>query len=202
MSRRVESNVPLLHTAANRKIRSFGSRLAYQSRSAQIRTEKPTARDNQWGIQLGTLCLSSNAQREILGFSFLFGGRGLYKIPWDSHWFSHITLGYFQRSRGTETLVVTERHVEAGFSLSYLPNPESKALWSIGLANRFEGLFSKISVDSSSDSSGPGFRYRLGPTMGVLFPLSEVDLFLEIEGTAPISTPIRPHVGLLFGILF
>jgi len=162
-----------------------------------------TNQDLRLGLEVGTLGRKNNAGSNVLGMQLLWGGRGYAFWPIHPQFILKPSLGYFFKTEGTSQVGVTQHNIEIGASALYAPWPDHEFQWNVGIAQRIDVLFGKISAFNASNTSAAGFRYRAGAVNTFHFPVSNrFKLGADLEIGMAFSSPIKPYAGLTAGFMF
>lgn len=155
------------------------------------------------GFEVGTLGYGNNTSGDVANLQLLFGIRMNYIYPLSTRWFLKPSLGYFLKPQSEGEVSITQNVAEAGLGTHYALLMKNSLLWHLGLAQRADYLFSKISVNNSSANTPSSFRYRVGLASGVrarLSPSSDFTFDLE-AGVAPFEA-LKAQTSFTTGLIF
>lgn len=183
------------------------SRRNASTESLRVRSEveapASSGRSMSLGLELGTVGRNANAQSDVFGLQLLYGGRAFLRLPLSRHFYLRPGLGYFRKSEGTAQAGVVQNAFELGSALHYVFDPAKRLRSVLGVAGRFEALFSQISAFDSSGTSPLAYRFRLGPTAGLAYSIDrDISLTSDLETGFSFTKPVRFYAGLTFGFFF
>lgn len=155
------------------------------------------------GVEIGTLMRSDSTSSDVFGMQFFIGGRVSLSFPvLIPSFYLTPSIGYFRKNQSEGSVSVVQNVFEGGLKAQYRFIDRSRFNWSLGLANRFDYLFSQIKVYNQS-GGGQSFRYRVGPSSGLQFKISNnLKFTTDFECTVPVTTPFRLFGGLTTGLAF
>jgi hypothetical protein len=155
------------------------------------------------GVEIGTLMRSDSTSSDLLGMQLFVGGRVSLNIPvMFSSFYLTPSIGYFRKNQSEGSVAVVQNVFEGGIKAQYRFVDRNNFNWSLGVANRFDYLFSQIKVYNQS-SGGQSFRYRVGPSSGLQFKVSNnLKFTTDLEFTVPVTSPMRLFGGLTTGLAF
>jgi hypothetical protein len=155
------------------------------------------------GVEIGTLMRSDSTSSDVLGMQLFLGGRVSINFPvLIPSFYLTPSIGYFRKNQSEGSVAVVQNVFEGGLKAQYRFVDRSRFNWSLGVANRFDYLFSQIKVYNQS-AGGQSFRYRVGPSSGMQFKISNnLKFTTDLECTVPVTTPVRLFGGLTTGLAF
>lgn len=164
------------------------------------------------GFELGTQGRQNTTSSDALGLKLLWGGRVSLIFPIASHLYLKPSVGFFYRRERTASVAINEHMAEGGLQMQYALSRSGGTSWMVGVANRLEVNFSRTTISalqaagtgaSTSETSAPAFRYRIGPSIGFTQRVTnQIGLLLDLEATFSISAPVKPYGGLAGGLIF
>lgn len=173
--------------------------------SAIQQTEKKSVRSEltALGFEIGTIGVQNTSSGDIGGLELLFGIRTNYIYSLGPKFFLKPSLGYFLKPEKEGEVSVTQHLLEIGFGLQYALLMKKSLMWHVGLSQRMDYLFSRISIKDSSTNTPGAFRYRAGTSTGLRFKLSQKsDLTFDLEAGAVPFDNFRIQAGFSSGIIF
>jgi hypothetical protein len=164
------------------------------------------------GFELGTVGRNGSTNSDALGMKLLWGGRLFLVMPVTKRVFLKPSLGFFYRRESAAKIGVSEFVAEGGMSAQYAFSQTGSVTWLVGAASRFEVAFSRTTISTltaseqpttSSDTSAPGMRFRLGPSIGMTYRVSPtLGLLLDLETTFSFTKPVKAYGGFVGGLIF
>lgn len=194
LSRPARNRVPLLPIQDARSVLVL--RNQNPTTLASSHSEKSTT---LLGLELATLGVGKNSNNDIFGLELLYGFRGLIHFSLSRSFILRPSLGYFTRSQGTETTGVTQHLAEASLAGYFIPNPDGNLKGLFGMVSVIELHLSRLSAPANAVNTPLSLQYRLGPSLGLLYPLKNYFLSVELQGGIAISDQIKPFSGLGLG---
>ncbi|NBT58481.1 hypothetical protein EBT16_06830 [bacterium] len=168
-------------------------------------TQKKISRAELMGIgfEVATLGVRNSSSNDLLGLQLLYGLRAVFIYPLSPKFFLKPSVGYFLKPEREGEVSVTQNVMEAGLGIHYALLTRKSFLWHVGLSQRADYLFSKISIKDSSANTPGLFRYRAGAASGLRFKLgSRADLTFDLEvGAIPFDN-FRLQSAFSSGIIF
>jgi len=155
------------------------------------------------GFELGTLGIGDKSSGDVLGFQLLYGLRANYTLPLNSRFFLKPSLGYFFKNESEGNVSIFQSAIEAGLSAQYALVMKKSWFWHVGLSQKMDYLFSRVSIANSSGSTPGSFRYRGGPSTGLRFKIgTTTDLTFDLEGGVVPFDRMRAFAGFSSGLIF
>lgn len=164
------------------------------------------------GFEVGTLGQRNSTTADVLGLKLLLGGRLFAVFPVSRDLYLKPTIGFFFKNQDIGKPSVTQFLAEAGLNIQYRLSKSSGFTWLLGVAQKAQADFSRISVgpisgatttSSASETSPLLFRYRIGPTLGFTYQINrDLGLLADFEVSFTFTQPIHSYVGLVSGLIF
>ncbi len=169
-----------------------------QTKSKALRSERSAL-----GFEAGVLGVRNQTSSDVLGLQLMYGLRAHYLYPLSSRFFLKPSLGYFIKPESEGEISLTQHLIEGGLGIHYAFGRTQGSLWHLGLIQRADLLFSRISVKTSSATTPASFRYRTGMGLGTRFKLNaNSDLSFDLEaGLAPFEKT-RIQSSFTTGLVF
>ena len=166
-------------------------------------SKKLRSQRSAMGLELGTVAFSSENGADALGLQLLAGVRASFLYPiWDSY-FLKPSVGYFLRPETAGSVSVTQNLLEGGLGIHRVLTKRNGRLFHVGLNSRLDYLFSRISVNDSSQSTPAELRLRVGATSGIKFVLNQdMDFTVDVEAGTPLQKPMKTYVGVTTGLVY
>ena len=172
--------------------------------AASLNTKRtPRSARNAWGFEVGSLGVANKTSSDVLGMQLLFGARVNSIVSLNNRFFLKPSLGYFIKPESEGDVSITQHLVEAGLGTHYALLMRSGLMWHLGLSQRLDYLFTRISVPTSAANTPATFRYRIGATSGLRVKMGESsDFTIDLEGGITPFEGLRVQSSFSTGLVF
>lgn len=156
-----------------------------------------------WGFELGTIGIKNTSSNDLIGLQLLYGLRTNFIYPLSPKFFLKPSLGYFFKHEREGEVSVRQNLIEGGLGFHYALLTKKSFLWHVGLSQKVDYLFSRISVKESTVTTPALLRYRAGTSTGVRMKVgSRSDLTFDLEaGVLPFDN-FRLQSAFSSGIIY
>lgn len=161
------------------------------------------AEKSAFGFEMGCVGVQNNSSYDIAKLQLLYGIRANAILPLSRRWFLKPSLGYFMKPESEAQVSIKQNLIEAGLGIQHSILFRSGLLWHVGISQRVDYLFSRISVQDSSSNTPGSFRYRVGPSTGLRIRLnSSSDLTFDLEGGVTPFEALKAQTSFSSGLIF
>jgi len=155
------------------------------------------------GFEAGFVGIQNNSTYDFAKLQLLYGIRANAIIPLSRKWFLKPSLGYFMKPESEGDISIRQNLIEGGLEIHHSLMFRGGFLWHLGLSQRADYLFSRISVPNSSANTPGSFRYRIGAVTGLRIRLNtSSDLTFDLEGGVAPFEALRAQTSFSTGLIF
>ena len=171
----------------------------------RIQTTQKKTRLERSGLafEAGVLGIRSQSAGDLAGLQLLYGLRASGILPLGNRFFIKPSLGYFFKPESEGSVSIFQNVIEGGIGAHYSLLLRSGWMWHIGISQRLDYLFTRISVQDSAANTPASFRYRVGPSTGARIKLNaSTDFTLDLEGGVTPFENLRTQTSITSGLVF
>lgn len=171
----------------------------------RLQTTKKKTRLERSGLafEAGVLGIGTSSASDVAGLQLLYGLRASGILPLGNRFFIKPSLGYFFKPESEGSVSIFQNVIEGGMGAHYSLLLRSGWMWHVGISQRLDYLFSRISIQDSAANTPASFRYRVGPSTGVRIKLNATtDFTFDLEGGVAPFENLRTQTSFTSGLVF